>query len=84
MYCKTQPNYLSSLNHSSNQSNLFQVVREKKVERQSEEPEEKYEDEDDARLEHAIVKPKRVKQRLPGVKLLRRLAKPIAPLPNTS
>lgn len=64
MYCKQQP---------SNQSNLFHVVREKKtVEQQhcEEEEEEKYED------EPIMVKPKRVKQRLPGVKLLRRLATP--------
>ena len=66
MYCQKQP---------TNQSNLFHVVREQKVSRQ--EPEEvelfdkvkSFGDED----EPIIVKPKRVKQRLPGVKLLRQL-----------
>ena len=59
-------------NHTKpNQTSLFHVVREKKKvqEVKEEEEEEMYEDE-----EPVIVKPKRVKQRLPGVKLLRRLA----------
>lgn len=47
---------------------LFQVKREKKVVKQAEEVEEEEE-------EPVIIKPKRVKQRLPGVKLLRKLAK---------
>ena len=50
-------------------SSLFRVVREKKsIPQQMEEEEEEGEEE-------VMVKPKRVKQRLPGVKLLRKLAK---------
>jgi hypothetical protein len=49
-------------------SSLFRVVREKKSI-----PQQMEEEEDDE--EEVMVKPKRVKQRLPGVKLLRKLAK---------
>ncbi len=48
-------------------SGLFHVKREKKVTQIPVEVEEEEE-------EPVIIKPKRVKQRLPGVKLLRKLA----------